>query len=99
MLHFPGNDMAGFRIAVIEGDGIGKEVVPEGIRVVEAAAKGLRPRHFLGSARTGAAITTPATGRMMPEKGPGPHRRARRDLPRRHRLADRIGYGNRCGRC
>ena len=31
--------MAGFRIAVIEGDGIGKEVVPEGIRVVEAAAR------------------------------------------------------------
>ena len=31
--------MAGFRIAVIEGDGIGKEVVPEGIRVVDAAAR------------------------------------------------------------
>ena len=27
------------RIAVIEGDGIGKEVVPEGIRVLEAAAR------------------------------------------------------------
>src|SRR4051794_8245152 len=27
------------RIAVIEGDGIGKEVVPEGVRVLEAAAK------------------------------------------------------------
>ena len=27
------------KIAVIEGDGIGKEVVPEGIRVVEAAAR------------------------------------------------------------
>lgn len=27
------------RIAVIPGDGIGKEVVPEGIRVLEAAAK------------------------------------------------------------
>ena len=26
------------RIAVIAGDGIGKEVVPEGIRVLEAAA-------------------------------------------------------------
>ena len=33
--------MAGreYRIAVIAGDGIGKEVVPEGIRVLEAAAK------------------------------------------------------------
>ena len=27
-----------YRIAVIPGDGIGKEVVPEGIRVLEAAA-------------------------------------------------------------
>ena len=27
------------RIAVIAGDGIGKEVVPEGVRVLEAAAK------------------------------------------------------------
>jgi tartrate dehydrogenase/decarboxylase/D-malate dehydrogenase len=31
--------MAEFNIAVIAGDGIGKEVVPEGIRVVEAAAR------------------------------------------------------------
>ena len=27
------------RIAVIPGDGIGKEVVPEGMRVLEAAAR------------------------------------------------------------
>ncbi len=27
-----------YRIAVIPGDGIGKEVVPEGLRVLEAAA-------------------------------------------------------------
>ena len=27
------------RIAVIPGDGIGKEVVPEGIRVLDAVAK------------------------------------------------------------
>lgn len=31
--------MAGFRIAVIEGDGIGKEVVPAARQVLEAAAK------------------------------------------------------------
>jgi tartrate dehydrogenase/decarboxylase / D-malate dehydrogenase len=31
--------MKTFRIAVIPGDGIGKEVVPEGMRVVEAAAR------------------------------------------------------------
>ncbi len=28
-----------YRIAVVPGDGIGKEVVPEGVRVLEAAAK------------------------------------------------------------
>ena len=28
-----------YRVAVIPGDGIGKEVVPEGLRVLEAAAK------------------------------------------------------------
>jgi isocitrate/isopropylmalate dehydrogenase len=28
-----------YRIAVIPGDGIGKEVMPEGLRVLEAAAK------------------------------------------------------------
>jgi len=28
-----------YRIAVIAGDGIGKEVVPEGLRVLEIAAK------------------------------------------------------------
>ena len=31
--------MKTFHIAVIPGDGIGKEVVPEGIRVLEAAGK------------------------------------------------------------
>jgi tartrate dehydrogenase/decarboxylase / D-malate dehydrogenase len=32
------NEKKQFRIAVIAGDGIGKEVMPEGVRVVEAAA-------------------------------------------------------------
>jgi tartrate dehydrogenase/decarboxylase/D-malate dehydrogenase len=32
-------NMARHRIAVIAGDGIGKEVVPEGIRVLDAAAR------------------------------------------------------------
>ena len=31
--------MKRFKVAVIAGDGIGKEVVPEGVRVVEAAGK------------------------------------------------------------
>jgi tartrate dehydrogenase/decarboxylase/D-malate dehydrogenase len=34
-----GEIMTSHRIAVIPGDGIGKEVVPEGLRVLEAAAK------------------------------------------------------------
>lgn len=42
--------MADHRIAVLPGDGIGKEVVPEGLRVLEAAARrfgiGLRFDHF-----------------------------------------------------
>jgi tartrate dehydrogenase/decarboxylase / D-malate dehydrogenase len=56
------------RIAVIPGDGIGKEVLPEGIRVLEAA-----------SARFGFALEWKTydwscenytrTGRMMPENG------------------------------
>ena len=31
--------MAAHKIAVIAGDGIGKEVMPEGLRVLEAAGK------------------------------------------------------------
>jgi tartrate dehydrogenase/decarboxylase/D-malate dehydrogenase len=56
------------RIALIPGDGIGKEVVPEGVRVLEAAGR-----------RTGVAFewqrfdwsceTYHATGRMMPADG------------------------------
>src|SRR5216110_1277769 len=33
------NSKKQYRIAVIPGDGIGKEVMPEGLRVIEAAAK------------------------------------------------------------
>ncbi len=32
-----GEDLKNYRIAVIEGDGIGREVVPEGIQVLQAA--------------------------------------------------------------
>src|SRR3954471_9281770 len=46
--HMPTNRV--YRIAVIPGDGIGKEVIPEGVRVLEAAAKKfgfeLRQDHF-----------------------------------------------------
>ena len=53
------------RIAVIPGDGIGKEVVPEGIRVLDAAARraglALDWTHFDWSCET-----YHRTGRMMP---------------------------------
>src|SRR5438477_1500897 len=60
--------MSIFKIAVIEGDGIGHEVVPEGLRVLEAAGKkfGLsyQMTHFDWSCEVYAK-----TGRMMPEDG------------------------------
>ncbi len=56
------------RIAVIPGDGIGKEVVPEGMRVLEAAARRygfeLEWTDFDWSCEGYAR-----TGRMMPEDG------------------------------
>src|SRR5215831_19800538 len=60
--------MKSFRIAVIAGDGIGKEVVPEGIRVVDAAGKrfGFRCEwhEFDWSCETYVR-----TGKMMPDDG------------------------------
>jgi tartrate dehydrogenase/decarboxylase/D-malate dehydrogenase len=60
--------MKTYRIATIPGDGIGKEVVPEGIRVVDAVAAKAGVRfeweHFPWSCETYAA-----TGKMMPDDG------------------------------
>jgi tartrate dehydrogenase/decarboxylase/D-malate dehydrogenase len=60
--------VSSYKIAVIEGDGIGREVVPEGIRVLEAAARrfhlSLSWQHFPWSCETYLK-----TGRMMPEDG------------------------------
>ncbi len=60
--------MKNYKIAVIAGDGIGREVVPEGIRVLEAAARRfdfcLTWNHFDWSCETYLK-----TGRMMPEDG------------------------------
>jgi tartrate dehydrogenase/decarboxylase / D-malate dehydrogenase len=60
--------MKTLQIAVIPGDGIGKEVVPEGIRVLEAAGKcfgfNFQWREFDWSCETYAK-----TGRMMPPDG------------------------------
>ena len=60
--------MTSYRVAVIPGDGIGKEVMPEGIRVLDAVAGRfgftLSWQHFDWSCETYAA-----TGRMMPADG------------------------------
>src|SRR5271165_7646852 len=60
--------MKTYKIAVIPGDGIGKEVVPEGLRVLEAAGKrfGIHYsfQHFDWSCETYAK-----TGKMMPDDG------------------------------
>ena len=60
--------MAHYRIAVIPGDGIGNEVMPEAMRVLEAAGRrfgiGFDWQHFDWSCETYGK-----TGRMMPEDG------------------------------
>src|SRR5256714_10486337 len=60
--------MASYRIAVIPGDGIGKEVVPEGQRVLEAAGR----RHgveFDWDEHPWSCEYFSRNGRMMPEDG------------------------------
>jgi tartrate dehydrogenase/decarboxylase/D-malate dehydrogenase len=56
------------RIAVIPGDGIGKEVVPEGMRVLEAAGKRFGIE-FQWDEYDWSCETYRKTGRMMPEDG------------------------------
>jgi tartrate dehydrogenase/decarboxylase / D-malate dehydrogenase len=60
--------MKTFNIAVIAGDGIGKEVVPEGIRVLEAAGQRFGFR-FNWHAFDWSCETYIKTGKMMPEDG------------------------------
>jgi len=60
--------MPGYRIAVIPGDGIGKEVVPEGIRVLEAAGRRFAIT-FEWTYYPWSCETYLQTGRMMPEDG------------------------------
>ena len=56
------------RIAVVPGDGIGKEVVPEGLRVLDVAGRRfgftLEATHFDWSCERYAE-----TGRLMPDDG------------------------------
>jgi tartrate dehydrogenase/decarboxylase/D-malate dehydrogenase len=60
--------MKTYKIAVIPGDGIGKEVVPEGLRVLEAAGRrfGLK---FLFQHFDWSCETYVKTGKMMPDDG------------------------------
>ncbi len=60
--------MKTFNIAVIAGDGIGKEVVPEGIRVLEAAGKRFAFQ-FNCQAFDWSCETYVKTGKMMPADG------------------------------
>ncbi len=57
-----------YKIAVIPGDGIGKEVVPEGIRVLEKAGKRFGIA-FHWETFPWSCETYLKTGRMMPEEG------------------------------
>ncbi len=56
------------RIAVIPGDGIGKEVVPEGIRVLETAGRRFG-FDFVWQSFDWSCEVYAKTGRMMPEDG------------------------------
>ena len=60
--------MTSYRIAIIPGDGIGKEVVPEGLRVLEAAGRRF-DIDFKWNEYPWSCETYLQTGRMMPADG------------------------------
>ena len=60
--------MTSYKIAVIPGDGIGKEVIPEGIRVLEAVGRQFDINFSWKDFQWGCETYT-RTGRMMPEDG------------------------------
>src|ERR1700688_3473565 len=60
--------MKTYKIAVISGDGIGKEVVPEGLRVLEAAGRRF-DLHFSCTHFDWSCETYVKTGKMMPNDG------------------------------
>jgi tartrate dehydrogenase/decarboxylase/D-malate dehydrogenase len=60
--------MTSYKVAVIPGDGIGKEVVPEGIRVLEAVGQRF-DIDFKWNEFPWSCETYKRTGRMMPEDG------------------------------
>ncbi len=60
-------NMKTYRIAVIAGDGIGQEVMPEGLRAVEAAAKRFGFKLELTTIDWASCDYYAKTGQMMPE--------------------------------
>mgnify|MGYP001200552578 FL=1 len=60
--------MRSYKIALIPGDGIGKEVMPEGIRVLEAVGRKF-DLNFTWQEYDWSCETYHKTGRMMPEDG------------------------------
>jgi len=60
--------MTSYKIAVIPGDGIGKEVLPEGIRVLDAVGRHF-DINFKWETLPWNCETYAKTGRMMPEDG------------------------------
>ncbi len=60
--------MTNYRIALIPGDGIGKEVVPEGVRVLEAVGRRIGVS-FTWGAFDWSCERYHRTGRMMPDDG------------------------------
>ena len=75
-----------FRIAVIAGDGIGREVIPAGIAAIEAAAKGSGLTLVVHEFPWGCDFYK-AHGRMMDEDGFEQLGEVRRHLSRRARRA------------
>jgi len=67
-IHRHNRIMKTFKIAVIAGDGIGKEVVPEGIQVLEAAGKRFGFQ-FAWQPFDWSCERYAATGKMMPDGG------------------------------
>ncbi|MCB0010231.1 MAG: NAD-dependent isocitrate dehydrogenase, partial [Anaerolineales bacterium] len=60
--------MASYKIAVIPGDGIGREVIPEGIKVLEAVGRQMDIQ-FQWDEFGWSCEHYARTGRMMPEDG------------------------------
>ena len=85
-------------LAVIGGDGIGPEVVAEGLKVLDAATapSGLKvstTEYDLGARRWH------STGETLPGQRPGGAAGARRDPARRHRRPERARAGSSSAGC